>query len=103
MSGLSPAALSSAAPALGRAPAPAGMCAAEGFQRALEPELRRRFLKRVHNLDVLIAPCILEVFRQQVSGAGTLRTGQDEGVPVRDLRGIHPIPGSLHRSEERRV
>jgi hypothetical protein len=56
-------------------------------------------LKRVQDLDILVAAVGLEVFRQQVPGAGTLGSGEDEGVPVGELGGIHPMPGLLDQAD----
>jgi hypothetical protein len=49
--------------------------------------------ERVQNLDEFVAAVGLEILRKQIPCAGALRGGEDEGVPVGELRGIHPMPG----------
>jgi len=52
-------------------------------------------VERAENLHVVVAAIGLEILGQQVPGAGTLGGGEDEGVPVGELRGVGPMPGLL--------
>lgn len=52
-------------------------------------------IEGVENLYGVVASVGLEILRQQISGAGTLGRGEDESVPVGELRGIHPMSGLL--------
>jgi hypothetical protein len=70
-----------------------------GLKQELQGKIGCGMLERFENLDFVVVAVGLEVLRQQVPGAGTLGSGRDEGVPIGELRGIHPMPGLLDQAD----